>query len=611
MVMDTSICYYGNWLLAWVLCMVWTSAWSGDYTLGMDSESSCTKTHYYKAGDTFTASAKGIVHGGHCPLTFIQSGASPDGTYLEPCLSLCVKITSYTMESCQVKMAYHDGISDFTPVTFDCHTYPPVMWCSSKNDLKVTVSEMKDYKGEQYAITLEVKPFCGTLDQLTTVDGSIVAKPQTKQSSMSQTALIIGAVVGTISILFVLGWLMYCYKKRNTSTPSRTTSRHDRHVRGSTPNQTPNRYAPVERNPPSSLTSSDRGAQHQYLPDLVGNQANINNMADRRLYSPFQPPQPNRNLLQGPGQIQQKVLYSDIDHGPKPGDKWYPMTAFGPPASDNYQSSGMTQSHGPPSQMSQYLLQNQVYKYPVDGEMHTVPTDTRYVVYDFDYEKKPMERKYSGGKSLNNPYRQSPVKDIDRSQPREITPLRETVRVMPPKDKGRVAHLDSTTDQTSENEYDSSLTGSSDEETTTDDQMMAHVGRGYNFVPNFSIKNPPPVKPNSSNTRLYDPRNFQRIDNPRTGSQTPSSQVPAAQNDLSCNKNSSQVLSASQVLGASTKEESQRTEEPESPKEGPVPQVPPMPKEFQRPQLQQQPVRGTSPPKELPWPHGAPPPYNS
>ena len=52
--------------------------------------------------------------------------------------------------------------------TFNCHTFPPVMWCSSKTDLKVTVSELKNYQGKNYAITLEVKPFCGKFDLQTT-----------------------------------------------------------------------------------------------------------------------------------------------------------------------------------------------------------------------------------------------------------------------------------------------------------------------------------------------------------------------------------------------------------------------------------------------------------
>lgn len=85
----------------------------------MDQETSCTNTHYYQAGDVFLASARDTVHDGHCPLTFIQSGV--DGSsYIEPCLSLCVKILSYSMESCLVRLAYHDGRNDFSPVVSFC-----------------------------------------------------------------------------------------------------------------------------------------------------------------------------------------------------------------------------------------------------------------------------------------------------------------------------------------------------------------------------------------------------------------------------------------------------------------------------------------------------------
>ena len=51
--------------------------------------------------------------------------------------------------------------------TFDCHTFPPLFWCSSKTDLKLTVSELKNYQGKNYAITLEVTPFCGKIDHTT------------------------------------------------------------------------------------------------------------------------------------------------------------------------------------------------------------------------------------------------------------------------------------------------------------------------------------------------------------------------------------------------------------------------------------------------------------
>lgn len=85
-------------------------------SVGMDSESSCTKTHYYQAGDVFKASVKGRLYDGYCPLTFLQDNSWGGGSYQEPCLSLCVKIVSYTLDSCQVRMAYHDGLKDFDPV---------------------------------------------------------------------------------------------------------------------------------------------------------------------------------------------------------------------------------------------------------------------------------------------------------------------------------------------------------------------------------------------------------------------------------------------------------------------------------------------------------------
>lgn len=139
-----------------------------------------------------------------------------------------------------------------------------------------------------------------------------------------------------------------------------------------------NRYAPIERNPPSSQSSSDKGPQFRPNPDR--NQPDLISNTERRLYSPFQPPQSNRNQYStsGQGQIQQKVLYSDIDRGPQPGDKWQPMLPLNTTSLDVNQAPGFT-SPTPSNQMSQYMMQNQVYKYPVDGEMHTVPTDTRSV----------------------------------------------------------------------------------------------------------------------------------------------------------------------------------------------------------------------------------------
>ena len=51
----------------------------------MESEATCTKTHYYEADDIFKASADGVVHDGNCRLTFIQSGTYHSDTAAEPC----------------------------------------------------------------------------------------------------------------------------------------------------------------------------------------------------------------------------------------------------------------------------------------------------------------------------------------------------------------------------------------------------------------------------------------------------------------------------------------------------------------------------------------------
>ena len=61
----------------------------------------------------------------------------------------------------------------------------------------------------------------------------MISEPQSNPSQMSQTAVVIGAVVGTVSILFVCCWLLYCYKKhQNEREPN-----GDRNYHGRTPNQ--------------------------------------------------------------------------------------------------------------------------------------------------------------------------------------------------------------------------------------------------------------------------------------------------------------------------------------------------------------------------------------
>ncbi|XP_052780341.1 uncharacterized protein LOC128217309 [Mya arenaria] len=610
-----SNCHHGNKHVALLLFLLsFYTVESADYTLGFDSESSCTKTHFYEADDVFKASVRGNVHAKHCPLTFVQSGAFSSGsTYSEPCVCLCVKILEYTLDSCNVRLSYHDGLNDFAPSTFDCHKFPPILWCSSKNELKVSVSELSAYRGGNYAISLQIKPFCGSQDSLTT-DSSIVVKPQKKGSSINQTALISGAIVGTISIVFVLGWIVYCYRYRhNNPEPSASTALH-RSTRASTPNQQINRYAPVERKPQSSSQSgSDQGAlTTPYRPQDVPHP-----VVEPRLYSPFQPPTQTQNPgFRPPQPGTQQVLYSDLDRGVPRGERWF--------LGDNARAPGFVS----PTPGPRYGEEDQVYKYPQDGEMHTVPVDTRFVVYDFDYEPQPLERKYSAGKSRTLPANQSPVKDVDKIRPREITPLKETVRVLGPGIQPRIPpQIDSTTDHTSDN--DSSFSETTEDDTTDDQTVQSNL----RYAPPLGFYNPGggfrQVDPNS---RVYDPSNFQRIDNRSIQNPSNKTNPQSAQSDsLSAirtdvdhvpepplrnesnrsfrtepvqhpqrNAESSIALQKSFV----NENEAKPTPTTESAREGPMPQVPSVPREIQRagPRI--------SPQRELPWPHGPPPPYS-
>ena len=71
------------------------------------------------------------------------------------------------------------------------------------------------------------------------LDASVVAIPNEEPKIMNKTALIVGAIVGTVSIIFVLGWILYCYKKRQSEEDAVPSDRYqqDRRYRSTTPNQ--------------------------------------------------------------------------------------------------------------------------------------------------------------------------------------------------------------------------------------------------------------------------------------------------------------------------------------------------------------------------------------
>lgn len=231
------------------------------------------------------------------------------------------------------------------------------------------------------------------------------------------------------------------------------------------------------------------------------------------------------------------------------------------------------------------------------------------MVYDFDFEAHPRERKYSGGR----PQRDSPNKD----RPREITPLREMTMKLPP--IVTVPGDTTATDHTSDN--DSSFTTTEDD-TTTDDQMMSVVN--YNYKTPLGYINQPGFRQPDSNSRLYDARNFHRVNSNVSGisdRSIPCSQVEKSEQTLghvdNCdldNRTENKVKTPckppeGQTISSNTGQIGQTVSSnpvpmSESAREGPMPQVPSLPKDVQ------QTGRGPSPSQELPWPHGPPPPYS-
>lgn len=129
-----------------------------------------------------------------------------------------------------------------------------------------------------------------------------------------------------------------------------------------------NRYAPKDQYQNSS--QADRPVGTQYPPSTKGYLPNITS-GEQRPFSPFQPPQRQGYL----DQHQQQVLYSGLDRG---GEKWYPAKIIDPAQQKLIQPS---MSGKGPGSSSGYMSYDPIYKYPqfnnTDGEMHTVPADTR------------------------------------------------------------------------------------------------------------------------------------------------------------------------------------------------------------------------------------------
>jgi len=196
--------------------------------------------------------------------------------------------------------------------------------------------------------------------------------------------------------------------------------------------------------------------------------------------------------------------------------------------------------------------------------------------------------------------------------------------------------LDSTTDQTSEG--DSSYSDTTEDDTTDDQTVPSHLrfGPGYGFynpnsgrqmdvtkvydASNFQRINTGPadsfVKPMSaqdsaskltSGTLNANVRNYDTVPEPPVRTDSSRSFVPMRQQTLQradSGTNAPGLGVASHGSGPGPGMSGPPGTETESAREGPMPQVPSQPRNLQR----ADPGRGT-PPRELPWPDGPPPPY--
>ncbi|XP_033746294.1 uncharacterized protein LOC117331597 [Pecten maximus] len=230
-------------LLHWPVIVVSLVCWSAlpltdglQQMLNTNSSRSCNQPHYYEFDSIYDVSSNTAVTGSKCEVTFTKSTWSD--TMWEQRCSLCVKINTFTIHSCHFKMIYHDGLADVKPKTFDCHTFPPLLWCSSNNDLKLVFKELKKYKGDKYTIDLQVKPYCsknntkGNARPTPSPPGKTYEeKVREEEKRRRDTVIIAGSLISTVSIMFVLCYLTYsCWKRRNprpntSSQPPGTSSR--------------------------------------------------------------------------------------------------------------------------------------------------------------------------------------------------------------------------------------------------------------------------------------------------------------------------------------------------------------------------------------------------
>ena len=93
-----------------------------------NNERACNHKHFYESDSEFLVRADGEVTGSRCVLSFLEFQWS-EKNLVTPCISLCIRITQYSLGSCDFKMIYSDGLGDPLPkVRLSWH---PVSACAS------------------------------------------------------------------------------------------------------------------------------------------------------------------------------------------------------------------------------------------------------------------------------------------------------------------------------------------------------------------------------------------------------------------------------------------------------------------------------------------------
>ncbi|KAL5015179.1 hypothetical protein ScPMuIL_009449 [Solemya velum] len=277
----------------------------------------CSHTFSYEPDAVYEIRAPGTIFGGSCDLTFTES-AWASSSKEKTCYGLCINVTHF-QSRCDVKMTYFDGIENTRPKEFNCHEFPPVLWCSAKNDIRVSFSELKSTSGERYDIIIRVKVVCrdSTPDEDINVNVNVKKGEHLKRTEIRkrEVAIIVGSLVGTISFLFVIFWISYCcVKQKRQSQTNLTNTSNSASAPQSQPSTAPT-YQSIPQNnssPPKKTTNGETRVKEWYtMQDMVGQPPYTTR------YSP-----PPYSTLNEPHMGHPGSRYPPYDQGPSPQSEY-------------------------------------------------------------------------------------------------------------------------------------------------------------------------------------------------------------------------------------------------------------------------------------------------